>query len=169
MNSSALMSMVARNGALLIVPPLVITASLWSRLPATFGNDAFDQGVPAWLLSSENVLRVAVLLLPALLLTGASERLQRLGWVLYGVGLIVYLGSYLALIAFPASAWSNSALGFTAPAWTTGLWLLGVGLVCADTWLSLSWNRLIYLIPATAFVLAHSAHARLAYALAASR
>lgn len=165
LNSTALSSVIARNGALLIVPPLVISTGLWARLPAAFGNDAFDQGIPAWLLISENALRAAVLLLPALLLFGATGRLQRLGWILYGLGLISYLASYVVLITLPASAWSSSALGFTAPAWTTGWWLLGIGLVCADTWLPLSWSRLIYLIPAAGFVLTHSAHAWLAYLL----
>lgn len=164
-DSSSLVSGIARNGALLIVPPLVITFSLWARLPEAFANDAFDQGIPSWLLLSENALRVVVFLVPVLLLIGTTESLQRLGWTLYGVGLLAYLTSYVVLIALPGSAWSNSALGFTAPAWTTGLWLFGIGLVCADTWLPLPWSRLIYLTPAAAFALIHSAHAWLAYYL----
>lgn len=158
-------TVVARNGALLLVPVLAITFGLWARLPAVFGNAAFDEGVPARLLAVENVLRVAVFALPLLLYFSASDTLQRLGWFLYIAGLALYLASYLAQIFAPASAWSQSVIGFTALAWTTVPWLAGIGLVCADTWLPLPWNRLIYLLCAAAFVVAHTAHAWLAWSV----
>lgn len=154
---------VARNGALLLVPVSAITFGLWARLPLAFGNVAFDEGVPVRLLGVENVLRVAVFALPLLLSFSAVDTLQRFGWFLYIAGLALYLASYLAQIYAPASAWSQSAVGFTALAWTTAPWLAGIGLVCADTWLPLPWNRIIYLLCAAAFVVAHTAHAWLAW------
>lgn len=156
-------TVVVRNGALLLVPVSAITFGLWARLPVAFGNATFDQGVPAWLLGVENVLRVAVFALPLLLYFSGTGTLRRLGWFLYTAGLALYLASYLAQIYAPASAWSQSAVGFTALAWTTAPWLAGIGLVCADTWLPRSWNRLIYLLCAAAFVVAHTSHAWLAW------
>jgi len=154
---------VARNGVLLIVPAMVITFGLWSALPAQYGVEAFDRGVPAWLLNVENALRVAVFGIPVLLYFGRRSRLQVTGWYVYLVGMLAYLCSYLAQIYLPASAWSGSVIGFTAPAWTTLLWFAGIALVCERTWLALPWHRWVYLACAAAFVTAHTAHAYMAF------
>lgn len=156
-------TVVTRNGGLLLVPVLTITFGLWSQLPEVFGDAAFDVGVPTWLLGLENLLRMAVFALPLLLVFSASDTLDRLGWVLYVAGVALYLASYLAQIHAPESAWSRSALGFTALAWTTAPWLAGIGLVCGDSWLPVSWNRLIYLLCATAFIVVHTSHAWMAW------
>ena len=154
---------IVRNGLLLVAPAIVITFGLWSRLPAAYGAESFDHGVPTWLIFAENVLRIAVFAIPVFLYFGGRDVLQVRGWYLYGLGLLLYLGSYLAQIYLPGSAWSTSLLGFTAPAWTTLFWFVGIGLVCANTWLPFSWHRAVYLSVAVAFVVLHVAHASLAF------
>jgi hypothetical protein len=154
---------VLRNGALLLVPPLLITFGLWSSLPAAYGPDSFNRGIPSWLLVAENILRVAVFGIPLLLLFGNRGRVQAAGWAFYCAGMLIYLASYLAQMYLPGSAWGNSMIGFTAPAWTTLFWLVGIGLVCVKTWLSFSWRPGIYISVASAFVVVHSLHAYLAY------
>jgi len=147
----------------MMVPAMAITWALWPHLPAAFGGEAFDRGIPAWLLVVENVLRVGIFAALALLQFGVRAPLQRLGWLLYGTGLLLYLGSYLAQILAPNSEWSTSLVGFTALAWTPLIWLVGIGLVCTQTWLPIAWNRAVYPLVSVAFVAAHGAHAYLAY------
>ena len=88
---------------------------------------------------------------------------QPLGWFLYFGGLAVYLVSYCLQIWFPASGWSQSLLGFTAPAWSTLFWLTGIGLVCKQSWLPLNWHRVIYLGIAFLFLTFHIGHTSLVY------
>ena len=134
-----------KNGAWLIVPPMVITFGLWGALPAAYGPAMFWKDIPGWLGLLENLFRILVFALPAILYFGRHETGQTAGWVLYGAGLAVYLASYLLQIVFPGSSWSQSLPGFTAPAWSTILWLTGIGFVCVRSWLPLPWHRAIYL------------------------
>jgi hypothetical protein len=152
-----------RNGALLIIPPMVITFGLWGALPAAYRPDIFWKDIPNWLGLFENIFRVLALSLPGILYFGRKEKFQSLGWYLYIVGLTVYLVSYLMQIVFPDSAWSQSILGFTAPAWSTLFWLAGIGFVCMRSWLPIPWRRAIYLLCASIFLIFHIGHTALVY------
>jgi hypothetical protein len=112
-------SIMLRNGALLIIPPMVITLGLWGALPAAYSPDIFWKDIPAWLGLLENIFRILVISLPGILYFGKIETGQPLGWYLYFGGLAVYLASHFAQIAYPGSVWSQSLIGFTAPAWST--------------------------------------------------
>jgi len=84
--------------------------------------------------------------------SGARAPLQRLGRFVYGTGLLLYLGSYLAQIVAPNSEWSTSLVGFTALAGTPLIWLVGIGLGCTQTWLPIAWNRAVYPLVSVTFV-----------------
>lgn len=155
--------MLARNGALLIAPPMVITFGLWSVLPAAYSPDIFWTGIPKWLGLLENAFRLLVFSFPGILYFGRKETGQSLGWYLYAGGLVVYLASYLLQIIFPHSVWSQSLIGFTAPAWSTLFWLVGIGLVCVRSWLPIPWHRAIYLCSAFFFLIFHVGHTGLVY------
>jgi hypothetical protein len=152
-----------RNGAFLIIPPMLITFGLWGALPAAYSPDTFWENIPGWLSLFENIFRFLVFSLPGILYFGRKERWQSLGWCLYIGGLAVYLASYLAQIIFPVSVWSQSIIGFTAPAWSTLFWLVGIGLVCRRSWLPIPWHRAIYLLSAAIFLIFHTGHTRLVY------
>ena len=117
--------LVLKNGALMIIPPLVITFGLWGALPLAYSPEFFWKDIPRWSGLFENIFRGVAFGLPGILYFGKSEKGQLLGWYLYTGGLVVYLASYLAQIVYPDSAWSQSLVGFTAPAWSTSLWLAG--------------------------------------------
>lgn len=87
---------ILRNGALLIVPPMIISFGLWGALPDAYGPDIFWKDIPEWLGLFENIFRILVFSLPGILYFGKKETGQPLGWYLYFGGLIVYLASYLA-------------------------------------------------------------------------
>ncbi len=154
---------ILRNGALLIIPPMIISFGLWGALPVAYSPDIFGKDIPGWLVLSENILRILVFGLPGILYFGKNEKGQSLGWYLYFGGLVVYLASYLVQIVFPTSAWSQSAIGFTAGAWSTLFWLAGIGLVCVRSWLPIPWHRAIYLWSASIFLVFHTGHAGLVY------
>lgn len=152
-----------RNGVLLIIPPMIITFGLWGVLPAAYSPDIFWKNIPNWLGLFENVFRILVFSLPGILYFGNREKGQPLGWYAYFGGLAAYLASYLMQIVFPNSSWSLSVIGFTAPAWSTILWLTGIGLVCKRTWLPLPWYRSVYLSIASIFLIFHIWHTGLVY------
>ena len=152
-----------KNGALLIIPPMIITFGLWGTLPAAYSPAIFWKNIPDWLGLLENLFRVLVFSLPGILYFGKKEAGQPFGWSLYVGGLVVYLASYLAQIVYPASAWSQSIIGFTAPAWSTLFWLAGIGLVCMRSWLPIPWRRSIYLLSTSIFLIFHIGHTGLVY------
>lgn len=162
-NNIDLKRIVVRNGALLIIPPMIITFGLWGALPVAFSPDFFWKDIPYWLGLFENIFRILVFSLPGILYFGIKDKGQPLGWYLYTGGLVVYLASYLMQIVNPDNAWSQSIIGFTAPAWSTLFWLAGIGLVCMRSWLPIPWNRTIYLSSAFIFLIFHIWHTGLVY------
>lgn len=158
-----LLSTLLRNGALLIIPPMIITFGLWGALPAAYSPDVFWKNIPGWLGLFENIFRVLVFSLPGILYFGEKEKGQPLGWYLYIGGVVVYLASYLVQIVYPNSTWSQSIIGFTAPAWSTLFWFTGIGLVCTRSWLPIAWHRAIYLSCAFIFLIFHIGHTGLVY------
>ena len=115
------------NGFWLLVPILIWNAIFSSRL----AHPAFehDEDVAQWLLISENVLRIGVFIAPLFLTLKWETTRSKVGWIAYIVGVQVYFGTWIPLMMAPDSAWSNSVIGFTAPAWTPLLWLVGTGLI----------------------------------------
>jgi hypothetical protein len=155
--------MLLRNGALLIIPPMIITFALWGALPAAYSPVIFWKNIPQWLGIFENIFRILAFSLPGILYFGKKEKGQSLGWNLYWGGLAVYLASYLMQIVLPDSGWSQSIIGFTAPAWSTMFWFAGIGLVCMRSWLPIPWHRAIYLLSAAIFLVFHIGHTGLVY------
>lgn len=149
---------VFRNGALLLIPPLLITFGLWSMLPTAFEAEVFWKDIPKWLAISEHIFRIAVFAVPAFLTFGTGETSQKRGWILYACGIVLYLLSYLLQIYVPDSLWSKSIIGFTAPAWSTIFWFAGIGFVCDKSWLPLPWSRFVYIALAVLFLIFHIGH-----------
>lgn len=155
--------LILRNGGLLIIPPMIISFGLWGALPVAYGPDLFWKDIPKWLGLLENIFRIVVFSLPGILYFGKRESGQLLGWSLYIGGLAVYLASYLAQVFFPASVWSQSSIGFTAPAWSTLFWFAGIGLVCTRSWLPIPWHRAIYFLGVAIFLIFHIGHTGLVH------
>lgn len=154
---------IIRNGALLIIPFLAISFGLWNYLPEVYSSKVFSSEIPIWITLPENIFRILIFAVPFFLFFGNKEVKQKQGWYLYTFGVALYFFSYLVQILYPTSNWSTSYLGFSAPAWTTLFWLYGIGLICSQSWLFSSWNRTIYFVLATLFVLLHMLHTTLVY------
>ncbi|MCW4039882.1 MAG: hypothetical protein NWE83_03905 [Candidatus Bathyarchaeota archaeon] len=131
----------------LMIPILAWNAAFSSKLahPAF----KFDEAVPKRILMLENVLRGSVTILPLFMPLRWDTPQSKIGIAVYLVGLVVYFASWAPLMIKPASAWSNSLLGFLAPAYTPLLWLVGIMLISG--W----WP---YLVLSLAFVGVHISH-----------
>ena len=64
----------------------------------------------------------------------------------------------------PRSAWSTSAFGFAAPAYTPALFLIGMALLGSRLFWRQPYRWWFYLIASVGFLAAHIAHTLLVYA-----
>lgn len=131
----------------LIVPLLVWNLIYGPKL--TDPRITSDARSPAWLLIAENLTRIGVFILPLLIPLQLRESVSKIGWVVYVAGTLIYFVSWLPLLFFSDSAWSNSPLGLLAPALTPLLSFLGIALI------GQSWS---YGIFAAAFIAVHTWH-----------
>jgi hypothetical protein len=150
---------------LLLLPILIWNLLLAAALPPAFQSAEFWRAIPRWVSVPENVLRSLVFLLPLLMPLELASGPQRRRLAMFAAGTAVYFASWVALIAWPDSAWSTSAAGFLAPAYTPALWLCALGLL-ADHWsiAALPFRRWMYLAAATAFLVFHNLHTAIVYA-----
>lgn len=147
----------------LLVPILALNLLFTPSLPPAYQAGVFWRDIPRALAIGENVLRVVVMILPALVPFSLETRAQRVGLAVFAVGFAAYAGSWAALILAPGSAWAMSALGFTAPAWTPALWLLGFVLLAKGSFVPRIRARPVLATCSIAFVVLHVAHAALVF------
>lgn len=152
-----------QNCFLLLVPILIWNVLLSPHLPSSFRPDIFWNNIPNWVAISENTLRIAVMIIPVLLVLSTRTKTQRIGFGLYLIGSLIYFTSWLMLIVSPDSTWSLSIWGFTAPAYTPTLWLVGIGLIGEKSFLKIKRTTLIYTVLSVLFVLFHTIHAGIVF------
>lgn len=148
---------------LLLVPVILWNAAFAGRLPPMFAPSEFWRDIPAPLALAENVLRAFIFILPFAMPLSIGSVGQRLGLRVFGLGLLIYFGSWLPLILAPACTWSTSALGMLAPAYTPALWLVGIAMLGRRLYWGRHYRWWFYLVGATAFLVVHVAHTHLVY------
>lgn len=154
----------ALSCGLLLVPAILWNIALTKQLPPAFSLAEFWREIPAPLAFAENSLRVAVFALPFFMPLSLSAPTSKRALLIYATGTLVYFASWLALILSPASSWSTSALGFTAPAYTPCLWLLGIALLGRQLFWGTFYRWWMYLVLALAFLATHILHTAMVYA-----
>jgi hypothetical protein len=132
-------------------------------LPPPFQKNIFWHDIPSHIGIPENILRIIVFLCPLLMKFSLAEPHQRLGLMLYILGVCLYFWSWIAQIYFPKSAWSISILGFTAPAFTTIIWFVGIGLIGSSLFIKIPYHYSVYLFISALFVIVHTSHANIVY------
>lgn len=151
------------NCFLLTIPILIWNLLFACELPHAFQNEVFWKDIPLFLSLSESSLRVGLLILALLMPLRIKTRSQKRGLVLYLCGTTLYFASWLVLIYFPESWWSDSMIGFMAPAYTPLLWLTGIGLIGDTFYFNLCFRRWIFFSIAIAFLALHNLHALTIY------
>jgi hypothetical protein len=148
----------------LLVPVLLWNLLLTSRLPVALQPAEFWRDIPPWIGVPENVLRALVLSVPLVMRLELRSPRQKAALALFAAGLAAYFASWMVLIASPASRWSTSAAGFSAPAYTPALWLCGLGLLPERLTITrLPYRRWPYFALAAGFLVFHNLHAAIVY------
>ena len=153
---AGILRVVLLNGFVLIVPVVMVNLLLFDRLPpAMFGRDVFWQRIPPVIALGENILRVVIIAVPLLI----PLRWRPAGLGVYAVGLALYVGSWVALVGWPDSAWSTSAAGLLAPAYTPIVWAVGIGLIARSRLGNHVLPGWLYPVSAILFTAFHLTHA----------
>jgi len=148
---------------LLTLPIMVWNMVLTPKLPQDFQTEIFWTDIPDFLFYGENISRAVVFMLTLLMPLYISTQRQKRGLFLYLSGTILYFISWVVLIKFPNSVWSNSVIGFTAPAYTPLLWLIGIGLIGNSFYFNLPFRRWFFISTSIIFLIFHNFHAVLIY------
>ena len=147
----------------LLLPILLWNVIFTAKLPHSYSADLFDKDIPTWLAGGENFFRLVVFIFPLLMPLRIATGTQKLGLGLYLGGTLLYFLSWLALIYFPQSAWSTSAAGFLAPAYTPLIWLAGIGLIGNSLYIDTPYHPWMYVTVSAIFIAFHLTHALTVY------
>jgi hypothetical protein len=140
------------NGFWLVVPVLVANMAFAGLLPDAYGS---DEGVPGWLAAAEWTLRLVVFAAPLLVTVSVRGRAGRVGALLYGVGLALYVASWVVAV-LAGDGGVDPAVVAVAPYWTPAVFLSGVAVMARAWW---------YLVPVGLFAAAHTVHGLLSLGL----
>lgn len=148
----------ARNGFLLMVPVMIWDSLLATSLPPVYGNSAEWGAAYPGLATGESLSRWLVVLLPVLMPITLATRRQRIGFVVWTAGTAAYFTAWIAVIAWPDSAWSRSAIGYLAPAYLALPWLVGIGMMSDRLYVRSPYRWWQYVVLSAVFTAFHVAH-----------
>ncbi|MGJ1266714.1 hypothetical protein ACR78F_10490 [Sphingobacterium spiritivorum] len=151
------------NCFILILPILVWNILLTDKLPANYQPIVFSRGIPISLTYIENISRILLFVIAFLMPLSFHTMKQRVGLYVYLFGVLLYFASWIVLIFFPASGWSNSAIGYSAPAYTPAVWITGIALIGDLFSFSLPFRGWIFICVSIVFLVAHISHTVLVY------
>lgn len=151
------------NCFLLTLPVMAWNLLFADVLPQAYQPAVFGNGIPPVITYGENISRFLIFLLTFLMPLKLTGKTQKAGLILYSCGLMLYVASWLALMYFPASTWSNNRAGFSAPAWTPLFWLAGIGLTGNRFYFRFPYGRMVYFIVCFLFLAFHNIHTWMVY------
>lgn len=151
------------NCFLLLLPLLLWNLIFFNDLPKAYYSETFQKDIPDWISYSENILRILVFGLPTIMIFSLKTRSQKIGFGIYLIGTLIYFLSWIAMICYPQSAWATSQIGFMAPAYTTIIWFVGIGLIGTQSYFRIPKLSLIYILLAVLFVIFHTLHIYLVF------
>ncbi|MCK5128943.1 MAG: hypothetical protein KAQ68_03755 [Clostridiales bacterium] len=151
------------NGFVLMMPIFIWNIIFTSKLPSPFEARNFDVGIPQYILLGENLFRAVVFILPILFTIDMSTRVGKIGLLFYLAGCLIYFASWLLIIYMQDSSWSTGIFGFTAPAYTPIIWLVGISLMTGSYNIKIPYTRWHYLVPCIVFIGVHTIHSIMAY------
>lgn len=146
------------NCFLLLIPLFLWNILLVDYLPKCYSPEVFWKDIPNLVGYSENTLRTIVFVFPVIMILSVKTRIQKIGFSIYLIGLVIYFSSWLMVIIAPESSWSQSLIGFMAPAFTTIIWFVGIGLIGNKSFFKVPYLSVIYISLSVLFVIVHSTH-----------
>ena len=158
-----LLRKIISNGYIAIFPILIWNILFASKLPSEYDPITFNSNIPLTILIGENVFRFIIFSLPLFFRLSITSPLEKKGMVTFSIGVALYFSSWLMLIYAPDSGWSTSVMGFTAPAYTPIIWLVGLSLMVDSYYFKLTYSKWQLILPATAFSVFHILHSVYVY------
>ena len=135
---------------------------LSKALPSAYQNENWD-AIPRPLMLAENLLRLIVFISCAFLQLEIKQRIQCIGLIVYTIGLVLYFTSWILQMRFNKLGLSQSILAFTAPAYTSAIWLGGIGLIGQHSLIDVWYSYWIFILLSLAFAAVHTLHSLLAF------
>ncbi len=158
-----LLKLIPSNGFLLLIPILIWNFTLYKYLPSVYDPEKFDEGIPGFILAGENLFRMLIFIMPFFIKMNYSSSSGRIGMVVFVLGVLIYFISWILIIKFPGSWWFKSIVGFSAPAFTIIIWLIGFTLMTGSFYFEFRYSKWFYLIPSVLMILFHTTHSYLVY------
>lgn len=150
------------NGFVALIPILLWNIAFISKLPLGYQSEYFDKEIPKLISVGENAFRLVIFVFPLFFSLKISGSILKEGGVLYLVGVLLYFISWLLLMFFPYSRWSKSIIGFTAPAFTPIIWLIGISQMVTSCYI-FTYSKWHYIVPAIIFSIFHVWHSAYVY------
>ena len=154
---------IVTNGYIPIIPILIWNIIFTSKLPKAYDPNVFNSDIPLFIIAVENIFRSIVFILPILFQINIFSHIGRRGLYIYILGSVLYFISWLLLIFAPNSLWSGSIFGFTAPAYTPIIWLIGISLMADSYYFNISYAKWHYILPCVIFSIFHIMHSIFVY------
>jgi len=151
------------NGYMPLLPVFLWNILFIAKLPAAYQPNTFNADIPLSISVGENVFRVFIFFLPLLFHLNINTDSGTKGLKIYGLGLGLYFASWLMLMHAPNHAWSQSFVGFIAPAYTPIIWLIGLALMVDNYYFKWAYAKWHYILPALVFSAFHIAHSIYVY------
>ncbi len=151
------------NGFIPLIPIFIWNIAFYKKLPKAYGPNIFDANIPKVISSGETIFRCFVFILPLFFILGKNSSTQKFGIIVFALGALLYFSSWLMLIYKPESKWSNSAIGFTAPAYTPIVWFIGLSLTVENTYYTYAYSPWHYIVPAILLTIFHLSHSVLVF------
>jgi len=146
-----------------IFPILVWNVLLASKLPPEYNPKLFNSNIPLAIIIGENAFRFIIFLLPLFFRLSVTTSLQKKGLIIFIFGIALYFSSWLMLIYAPNSDWSNNVLGFSSPAYSPIIWLIGLSLMVDSYYFKLTYSKWHFILPSLAFLIFHISHSIFVY------
>ena len=153
----------ALSCGLLLIPAIAWNLAFTSKLMPASAMTEFWRDIPGALVFVENLLRALVFGLPFAMPLQIATKTEWRALLVFGLGTLVYFASWLALMVWPHTAWSTSALGSLAPAYTPLLWLPSLAILGKRLFWGHFYRWWMYLLVCIGFLFAHITHAAIVY------
>ncbi len=153
----------ALNCFILLIPIFLWNILFATSLPRGYSMEFFWKDIPPIVGTTENILRIIAFFLPLLMPLTIKTTSQKIGLGIYLAGVAIYFLSWIMQIYYPDSTWSSSLFGFLAPAYTTIIWFIGIGLIGNKLFIKIPYNPIIYITISAVFVFVHTTHAYIVY------
>jgi len=151
------------NGYILFIPILLWNMLLTRHLPPAYEIKSFNANIPSFIAMGELVGRILIFGLPLFVKLNFSSPAGKIGLIVFISGIILYFASWIVLIVKPESLWAHSMAGFTAPAYTIIIWLIGFALIADSYYFKIPYSKWHYIIPSTIMTVFHFSHALFVY------